>query len=156
MGDTERDQKRGKSERTAHHICKNQLELVGPGRTAVERCGKITGIRNEGPFLNHHITNTLKFTTLYNSISITNENTKTVKIKIWCHCFHAASERPGRFKQNLANFSLSTKLYFLIVFLLSPFSSSAIIDKFMHRRNLITDLGCNVTGLNCYTLCLMF
>jgi hypothetical protein len=42
----ERDQKRGKSERTAHHICKNQLELVGPGRTAVERCGKITGIRN--------------------------------------------------------------------------------------------------------------
>jgi hypothetical protein len=47
-------------------------------------------------------------------------------------------------------------LYFLIVFLLSPFSSSAIIDKFMHRRNLITDLGCNVTGLNCYTLCLMF
>lgn len=42
----------------------NQLELVDPGRTAVERCGRgsnTTGIRDEGPFLKHRITNMLKF-----------------------------------------------------------------------------------------------
>ena len=136
----ERSEKGQVREDCTSHM-QNQQELVDQGRTAVERCSKITGIRNEGPFLNHRITNMLKFTTLYNSISITNENTKTVKIKIWCHCFHAASERPGRFKQNLANFSLSTKIVFSDRVLLSPFSSSAITDKFMHRRNLITDLG---------------
>ena len=52
---------KGKSERTSHHICKISWSLVDPRRTAVEWCGKITDIREKGPFLNHHITNMLKF-----------------------------------------------------------------------------------------------
>jgi hypothetical protein len=56
----ERSEKGKVREDCTSHM-QNQLDLVDPGRTAVERCGKITGITNEGPFLKHHIINMLKF-----------------------------------------------------------------------------------------------